>query len=185
MKNLLYVFLLMATFTACKKKINPAGGGQQPDNPCGLPNATQTGAGVFAACINDTSWIVPDSSLKGGGIFEFNSNGGNFSGESNAGHYYYIMDFYLGNITHDSTYTLNYLNYLNNQRPVCGVQTDFNPCELPYNGITTFGQNGSVIITKADINNQILSGTFSFDMAIYDSCDTLHIRYGRFDLKNE
>ena len=48
------VFSSVLCFTQCRKhRIKP-----KPDNPYGLPNATQTGAGVFACLINGQKFVA-------------------------------------------------------------------------------------------------------------------------------
>jgi hypothetical protein len=47
----LLLFMIVSSSSLCKKNQGPT-----PDNPYGLPNATQTGAMVFACRINGYSW---------------------------------------------------------------------------------------------------------------------------------
>jgi hypothetical protein len=44
------------------------------------------------------------------------------------------------------------------------------------------GQSGQLTITRLDLQNQIIAGTFSFTLTKKD-CDTVRITDGRFDLK--
>ncbi len=67
MKNItLYLVMsaLLATLgcTSCKKTADP-----EPDNPYGLPKATQTGVGIFACRVNGENWIVENSIYTLGG----------------------------------------------------------------------------------------------------------------------
>jgi hypothetical protein len=56
------VLICIFCFSNCHKNSNPA-----PDNPYGLPNATQTGAGVFAYRINGVNAIANDDIIHQGG----------------------------------------------------------------------------------------------------------------------
>ncbi len=67
-KFILSAFLIITlfTFNQCKKDktTDPA-----PDNPYGLPNATQIGANMFACRVNGVNWISKtDIYHLGGGI---------------------------------------------------------------------------------------------------------------------
>ncbi len=70
MKNVfaLFTFIMLQALlgcSGCKNSPSPA-----VDNPYGLPNATQTGANVFACRINGQNWISSTSILAmGAGIF--------------------------------------------------------------------------------------------------------------------
>jgi hypothetical protein len=150
------------------KKSNPA-----PDNPYGLPNATQTGAWTMGCLINGRTWVSPDynlmATLRGDSIVGvLGKSLGRFSNE--------IMVGVRGNmglfpVSHplpiDSCCTLYYV-------------TD-SSC-LGGTVVTALRAiKGSITITRLDAANHIFSGTFNGTMPM-PNCDTLYITYGRFDV---
>ena len=67
--------------------------------------------------------------------------------------------------------------------PWGGIGFVYEP-EIPYQGVYTDGINykGEFTITKLDLQNQIISGTFWFDVKDPKTGETRKVREGRFDV---
>ncbi len=169
MKTLLITILTAILFVSCDK---------DDDNDT-LPPATQTGAGTFACKVNGKSFI--DTS---GGYF-------NCYYQLNDGEYYFFIrgsdrigalinvniGTYNKEIIEGETYQL-----LENIDENAWAGSDFNPDfssqEL---SITNAQYTGELIITKLDFTNNIVSGTFWYDIEDPFTGETVKIRDGRFD----
>lgn len=164
---------VILTASQCKKSVGPP-----PDNPYGLPNATQTGANIFACRINGQNWIsktdifhlgggiqndslgmhgsvVKDNSFQDIGISLYkNLQQGNLYnlGDSLKGHFFYITD------------------------SSCVSAGSWNSI------IRSNSISGSLTLTRLDRTNKIFSGTFNCRIPI-PQCDTLNVTDGRFDVK--
>ena len=57
---------------------------------------------------------------------------------------------------------------------------DYPKCE--YDRDSTVYREGKLTITKFDLENQIISGTFEFTLT-KPGCDTIKVTQGRFDMK--
>lgn len=172
MKTTLIQLLVLFLFscTACKKHKQP-----NPDNPYGLPNATQTGANVFACRVNGQNWISKSGSLY--------IRGGLQNSElAVSGFYEQTMGINLNNFSH------SYLSYqLSDTINSYGLYQVNNSCLLNpsggFGGVTLVkSTNGLLTLTNVDTIKKILSGTFWFNIKT-DYCDTLKITDGRFDIK--
>ena len=179
MKNLTYLLsLLFFSFllSQCKKK--------DPEPLKQLPPATQTGANTFGCLLNGQAWTP-------------NGRDGTF-GASNYTVYY------------DPTYrkgTLNISTYRylseDDDKQIIGIYSDSltapgtYPLNIPYHQEALFQdrktdcysqqssshyRNGTLTITKLDLNLGIISGTFEFILA-KPGCDTIKVTNGRFDKK--
>lgn len=171
----LFFTAIFATSFKCKKDIIP------PDNPYGLPNATQTGENIFACRVNGENWI----SEKGmynmrAGITDtsFGVHGGktisSISGEQ--------FDIGIKNafIQGNNTYSLGDTAYKFARYWGLNVKC-FDP-NGGYNTIIVKAFNGEATFTRVDRINKIVSGKFWFYIKT-DYCDTLKITEGRFDIK--
>lgn len=172
MKSLLFILSVCIGLTACKKdKPQPT-----PDNPYGLPNATQTGANIFAYLKNGVPQIVNNSSTTlGGGV----RNDTLFvTGE--AGDYNYFETIGIA-ITENVLQGNNYP--INSQTNIIKLVTN-KDCfgYLGSNVITSFAVSGNIFLSKIDIPNKIISGIFNCKIPI-PNCDTLNITDGRFDIR--
>ncbi|WP_298390869.1 DUF6252 family protein [Hydrotalea sp.] len=174
MKNIQYTIgfialIILTGCSSCKKTANPP-----PDNPYGLPNATQTGANIFACLINGTPWI-----FRGGGYAILNAK---------------VRDTAFSIGAYDSTTTIIYvlsvpstnkIYRLNDTTKVYGLRTVEKSCFQNYingygNIVPIKSYDGEVHLTKVDSVNKIISGTFWFHIKT-DYCDTIKISNGRFD----
>jgi hypothetical protein len=161
--------LLLFSFSNCKKA------GSNSDNPYGLPNATQKGLRVFACRINGFNRIANPSSSSMNGYVTSDSLavGGEF-GDAN---YFERVGFTVyGNVKINFPYALTdsvQTKFLYGTDSTCfGVSSNLTFVNHAY---------GSVIFTRLDSVNRVISGTFSFKAPVL-GCDTLDFTDGRFDV---
>jgi len=146
-----------------------------PDNPYGLPNATQVGGNFLACRINGKNYVAtaPYTGYK----------------ITKAG-------FNVDTLGITGTFNLNYLEGISlaiykyqvaNQNYVfdsiiaaAGFASDSTCLGFSTKYTNSKAINGSVYLTKMDRVNKIVSGTFSCTFPI-PQCDTLFITGGRFD----
>ncbi len=171
---LFVAFLFLLTASECKKPKQLT-----PDNPYGLPNATQTGANIFACRLNGQNWISKSSIFNlGGGITKdtLYAHGSNPISST----YYEQFDIAITDfVTGRNFFMLN-----DTTRRFAKFSTN-KPCFLNASGYGIgYGKNytGELSLTKVDTVNKILSGTFWFNIKT-DYCDTLKITDGRFDIR--
>lgn len=175
MKKILIGCLSLFLLAACKKEVSE------------LPPATQTAAGTFGAKVNGTFWVP-----KGFGPFPANDilearlagpteiliNARNFASSPNETEF----EILIAGVTGPGTYQLN------NTVPRGGslsygyyVKRNLTPQN---EWITSSTSTGTVEITKLDLVNHIVSGTFQFNaLNLYNTPEPLVITEGRFDLK--
>lgn len=165
-------------FASCSKKVTE------------LPAPTDTGANTFGASINGTLWApqgygimstapILEASFAGNNSYIIHAR--NFSKEPKETEF----EIYLKNITAPGRYTINAnTNIEANDRSgsyIYYVEREVNPL---HEYITSSTTPGTVTITKLDIPNHILSGTFSFTgKAIMGGGDPIAVTDGRFDVK--
>jgi hypothetical protein len=139
-----------------------------------LPNATQTGADIFACRINGANWISKSDIYSIIGHFNDDSlvaigaHGGNF--------YFSALSLkLLGNTLQNSNYQITsagpYRFYLSSDRDCHGYITP----------TFFYATEGNVALTKIDKTYKIISGIFNCKIPVA-SCDTLVITEGRFDI---
>ena len=172
LSRLLTAFLLitMFSFNQCKKNH-----GIQSDNPYGLPNATQTGANMFACRVNGVNWISGNGiTLMGGGVSNDTLSA---HGETGDGNYFDMIEFTIqGGAVQGGQYNFNITG---------GKKINFETLKTcnGYLGsiLHQVSTSGTGLITKIDKTNKIISGTFNCKIPIA-TCDTLNITDGRFDI---
>jgi len=176
MKHLLAAALLFSIFTSCKKDVDE------------LPPATQTGAHTFGAKVNGEFWVP-----QGFGFIPANdkleamqfSNGDlrikakNFASSPNETEF----EIYLAGAIAPGVYPLN----TNVSYPTFSasygyfVKRKLTPED---EWITNATVTGSVTLTRVDIPNHIVSGTFEFNaQSMYTPSKILSVTEGRFDIK--
>lgn len=175
MKNLLIAALALLTFTACSKDVDE------------LPPATETGANTFGAKLNGDFWVpqgfgvVPtapilEARFQGNNTVLINAR--NFSRSPTETEF----EIYLVGITGPGTFLLN-----QNTSKVPGASASYGYYEVrrfrpEEEYITSSTHTGVVTITRYDVANRIISGTFSFTAAdISDPSKTINVTEGRFD----
>jgi hypothetical protein len=175
MKNILAILTIAIILTACKKSIDE------------LPEATQTGANAFGLRLDGAFWVpqkfagintpILKVQLLGNDI---RINAMNFASEPLETEF----EIYLKNATATGVYQLNqntdiypstagsYAYY---------VKRRLNPLN---EWITSSKYPGTVTLTKLDLANRIVSGTFEFTAGSIDSsASPITVTEGRFDLK--
>lgn len=176
----LLLLALCSIFAGCKK--DNANAATQQDI---LPPATQTGANTFGCLVNGKVWIPKGSEPNGvkpnphiiystgiNGIPYLSIDTRQFSNNSSIGEIYISfgnlnrLGFYMAGA--DFRFSSGWSTVLGN----CGMTT------LD----STVQSRGGGVITKLDIPNQIIAGTFAFK-AKRPNCDTVFITDGRFDIK--
>lgn len=175
MKKILIGCLSLFLFIACKKKIEE------------LPPATQTGANTFGARVEGNFWIpqgfgpFPANDIleaRLAGPTEILINARNFASSPIETEF----EILITGVTGPGTYLLN--NDV--VRPASSsfgyyVKRNFTPHN---EWLTSSAYTGSVTITRLDLANKIVSGTFQFNaLNIYNAPQPLSVTDGRFDLK--
>ncbi|QIG88536.1 hypothetical protein G6R40_02160 [Chryseobacterium sp. POL2] len=174
MKNLFLLSLLtIGLFTACKDR--------EPD-PNVLPQATQSGKNTAGALVDGKVWVATTEFVyPPGTVCE------NFGNKTkivldlrkikNMGRNSIDIKIIIENLELNKTYELN-------QNPV----SDFNYAiytnneGISYSTQLTSDYTGKIKITRIDLQNQIVSGTFEFK-AIDHNGNVVNITDGRFDKK--
>lgn len=170
MKNLLLLLIITLTLSCCSK---------DDDNNVTLPPATQTGAGTFACKVNGQNFI--DTS---GGYFNC---------------YYQFIDgeYYFGIQGRDENESMRTVVLSTTAKSISEGETllllenidgnawgggRFNTDTVGGDASYTNSQyTGELTITKLDFTNNIVSGTFWFDIEHPVTGETVKIREGRFD----
>jgi hypothetical protein len=170
MKKLLLLLLTTFSLSSCNK---------DDDNPQTLPPATQTGAGTFACYVNGKPFI--DTS---GGFFNC---------------FYQLVDgeYYFGIQGSDTVGMVTSLGMGTNKKQIEEGLTYqlIEPTDGNANGVAGITQSissgtnsytdmqykGEFTITKLNFINNIVSGTFWFDVKNPYTNETVEIREGRFD----
>jgi hypothetical protein len=176
MKSIFLAGLLMLILSSCKKDVTD------------LPAVSETGANIFGAKVNGALWVPQDNAvlstlpilegrLTPDGVF---IEARNFASEPNEEEF----ELFIKNVTGPGVYPLN-------------SETSIYPDEsasygyfikrriTPINEWLTNSQyTGQVTITRYDVANHIVAGTFSFQAKeINGAADPLNVTDGRFDVK--
>ncbi len=176
MKKLI-LLLFFASLLACKKDIDE------------LEPPTETGAGTFGAKVNGVLWapqgfgIVPTAPILearfGGGNSIF-INARNFASSPTESEF----ELYIQNITGAGTFLLNQnTGKYPGQSASYGyyVERRITPTN---EWITSAHHSGKIEVTKFDLTNKIISGTFEFTaLNLYGTSVPITITEGRFDVK--
>ena len=153
-----------------------------------MPEATQTGANTFGAKLNGELWVPQKAVLPSAPILEarFTGTGGVFINARNFKSSPTETEFeiYISNISAPGTFLLNQNtgNYPNQT----GSYAYYIKRKLMPEGewITSTTKTGSVTVTRYDVANKIISGTFEFTAGSTDnSAEPIIVSEGRFDVK--
>jgi hypothetical protein len=172
------VLLLVLVFMGCKKEIDE------------LPEPTQTGENTFGATINDKLWgplgfgIMPTAPILEA-FYDVRAsrltiNARNFASSPNESE----MEIFLENVTGPGTYLLN--KTTNTQPSATANYAYYVERRIrPTNEWMTNAQYpGTVTITRLDVANKVVSGTFAFKAINPDyEPEPLSVTDGRFDIK--
>ena len=177
MKNILLIIFLSIAFLSCKKQIDE------------LPEATSTGANTFGAKVNGKLWgpmklgiaatsPILQASFAGNNSFRITAR--NFASSPNESE----MEIYLREVTAPGVYQLNQKTAIQPDASASyGFYIERNL--MPKNEwITNTQYTGTVTITRLDIQERIIAGTFAFRaMNTYNEPAPIEVTEGRFDLK--
>lgn len=177
MKNVL-LLLSSLILVGCKKSVDA------------LPEATQTGANTFGLKLDGQFWVPQkfaginaptlSAQLSGASQNDFILTAQNFASEPTETEF----QLYIKNITGAGTYRLNQNTDINPNAAgsyAYYVKRKINPLN---EWITSSQYTGSVTITKWDMPNMIVSGTFEFTAGSMDSSAApITVADGRFDVK--
>lgn len=177
MKNLILVAALaVVCLTSCQKQISS------------LPEQTQTGANTFGAKIDGSLWgpigfgIVPTAPIleaRFGGNNSIFINARNFGAEPTETE----MELYLQNVQKPGMIYLNQnTSYYPSQSASYGyfIKRKVTPLDT---WMTNSTLGGWVNISKLDIENKVISGTFEFQAQGQNGSPNISVTEGRFDVK--
>jgi len=173
MKKVILIFALFAIYS-CKKKTSPVNS---------LPPITQTGANTLGFLGNNDVWIPRGNSNLGTNpriLYDLNTDGIPFiliKAEQIDGATA-ISDLTL--VADSVTTTGDYIIWKN--QPGAGFLSTNYPSECGmYSYDTVNYKTGKITVTKLDLTNHIIAGTFNLTYKT-DMCDTMKITDGRFDM---
>ncbi|GEM54107.1 DUF6252 family protein [Flavobacterium branchiophilum] len=180
MKNLILLFALTLTLSCCNKDDNPSSSKDQ------LPAETQTGANTAGCLLNGQVFIPHQRGLNAALLCNYEFLNGKFyfnlvinDNRESIGKTVSVRTGEISLAT-NSIYPLNISN------------TIFQPDFIGGGGVYGIGasnyfytnsiKTGELKITRLDLSNSIISGTFWFD-AVNSAGETVQIRSGRFDFQ--
>jgi hypothetical protein len=176
-KNILLLFSSILILAGCKKSVDS------------LPEATQTGANTFGLNLDGKFWIpqkfagisapLLSAQLIGANQNDLVITAQNFASEPTETEF----KLFIKNIPGAGTYQLNENTDINSMGSSYGyyVKRKINPLNQ---WITSSQYTGSVTITKWDLPNMIVSGTFEFKAGSIDSSAApITVTNGRFDIR--
>lgn len=185
MKNttiLLLLFIATTTISSsCKKHTNTF---PEPDNPYGLPNATQEGKNTLGFLLNGQPWtpkgqVGISANLAVSVDFGYKQGG------------FVISAYKITSLEPKESFTIGVRDSLKFLQPPVSISLDRtslygitftnNKCDY-FNQQFDVQSSGLLTITKLDKSAQILSGTFNATL-LKIGCDTIKITEGRFDMK--
>jgi hypothetical protein len=178
MKNIAIILASLLILTGCKKSVDA------------LPDATQTGANTFGLKLNGQYWVpqtfaginAPNLSaqLSGPNLNDLVITAQNFASEPTETQF----TLYVKNITGPGTYPLNETTGIYpgaSASYAYYVKRKINPLN---EWMTSTQNTGVVTITKWDMPNKIVSGTFEFNAGSTDaSAGIISVADGRFDVR--
>lgn len=169
MKKLCILILLLTIFSSCKNDDDNLTPLEQ------LPMATQTGQGTFSCLVNGTPFIEIGTFFNC--FYQF-VNGEYFIGLAAENDKHQILDQIglasnASEIEENMTYNLacNEPNSHHAEVVLTGLLLGEDTCTSNF---------GSLTITKLDFANNIVSGTFEFDIIHPNDNSVIQIREGRF-----
>ena len=166
MKKIFLFFAIVLTLCGCNNDDNTHEA---------LPPATQTGAGTFACFVNGKPFIDKSGSFNCyyqlvGGEYYFHITANDLVEDIDE------ITIYSSKIQLEESEVYQLKDY--EDFSISGL-TFFNNSFL--NAATTSFSPGTLKITKLDLDNYIVSGTFEFDIIHPNTGETIQIRDGRFD----
>lgn len=140
-----------------------------------LPEATQTGAGTFGCLVNGEPFYAF------GGV--------NAQYQLINGEYYFVVGiareigFPTSVVIESSEYQVFEGAHILNSEESGSIyaRVTFSPEDSFFSNTTNQNNNGILFLNKLDQQNQIVSGTFEFDVINPNNNEVIQIREGRFD----
>lgn len=146
-----------------------------------LPEATQTGKRTFACYVDGMAYIAKTNEINAyyqqvGGLYEFVINGA----KETKPLFSIVIGSAASALNEGSTYNLSEEKIDNYWG---GISFVYEP-DIPFQTNYTDGSNykGEFTITKLDLQNQIVSGTFWFDVKDPKTGGTRKVHDGSFDV---
>ena len=177
MKKIFLLLTTLAIFTACKSddEIPDPGNYQTP-----LPEATQTGKGTFACYVDGNAYIAKANEITS--YYQY-TNGSHVFGVAGTKELKPLWNISVGStadeLVENAIYTLKKRENGNQWGGVYFVYNWDDSYEEYTDNIT---YKGEFTITKLDLEKQIISGTFWFDVKDPKTGETRKVRDGRFDV---
>lgn len=191
MKNLLFI-LIAFLLIGCRDSSD--------DNSPKLPPETQTGANTFG-CLVDGRLFYPRD-----GTFDIMGNNKAVRYAGSASSTYQYDEIYVANFKDGKP--INYMYFHIHDLPTKGVgeyvwkESNFNKgidglmqnylyvraydyTTSTWKWYTSYENSGKIIITRYDITNRIVSGTYSGKLRTADGKETIEVTQGRFDINWE
>jgi hypothetical protein len=177
MKNLFILLITLTALASCSKKVSE------------LPDSTATGSNSFGAKVDGKMWapqgfgIMPtaptlEANFAGGDSYRINAR--NFGSSPTETEF----EIFLTNATGPGTYLLNQetATYPNQTASYASYTLrKFNLISLWKTSPVTAGK---VVITKIDLANKIIAGSFEFSATdTYGGASPINVTEGRFDLR--
>jgi hypothetical protein len=177
MRNLFIALIALVTFASCSKKVSD------------LPAPSDTGSNTFGAKVDGKLWvpqkfgIVPsapilEANFAGGQSYHINAR--NFASSPTETEF----EIYLKDIPGPGTYPLNQSTASYPNQSASYATYTLRKFQPVSEWITSDVNTGSVTITRLDIENKIIAGTFQFRGGDYiGTANPINVTEGRFDLK--
>lgn len=180
MKKIIFALAIFSCFyfAACKKN------SFDPDNPYGLPNATQSGKNTLGFLLNGQPWTPKGNNGTGnfslyydetfqGGVFNISA----FRNPLNTNGNRQSLIMYGDSIQQPQTIVLPNTNKFG-----FSFWDEANNCTYDFNDGSTIIQSGFFRVRKLDKINRIFSAEFEIHFTKV-GCSDMHITEGRFDMK--
>ncbi len=184
MKHPAFILIALAIYTLlassqCKKSR------YEPDNPYGLPPATQDGKNTFGFLLNGEPWVPSGNSGPANLTIDFDEGINNgimgivaYRTKSAADKTQFILGIQDSLRFKTDPFTLPIY-----KKSIGALSySTKNECHLNHYD-TTIYETGKINITKLDRNNRIVAGTFEGVLYKAICGDTVKITAGRFDMK--
>lgn len=175
MKKLILLFTISLTLSCCNNDDN-----NNTQNPIDqLPPETQTGENTFGCLLDDEAFIPSGGTNPLDAVYQFVNGGYYFSVQGNRRNSENnLLTISIGVLNIELTQGSTYQLIENEDGNATG-----NFLYSTLSNYTSANNSGELTITKLDTENQIVSGTFWFDVLHPLTGEIAEIREGRFDMQ--
>lgn len=175
MKKLILLFTISLTLSCCNNDDN-----NNTQNPIDqLPPETQTGENTFGCLLDDEAFIPSGGTNPLDAVYQFVNGGYYFSVQGNRRNSENnLLTISIGVLNIELTQGSTYQLIENEDGNATG-----NFLYSTLSNYTSANNSGELTITKLDTENQIVSGTFWFDIIHPYTEEIVEIREGRFDMQ--